>query len=61
MAEAIHNSYDITTYMSKFKLQMYNYDESIEIIKQNLNSYEAWNVYLNALQHMRKDEVVKNK
>lgn len=45
--------------MSKFKLQMYNYDESIEIIKQNLNSYEAWNVYLNALQHMRKDEVVK--
>lgn len=59
LAEAIHNSYDITTYMSKFKLQMYNYDESIEIIKQNLNSYEAWNVYLNALQHMRKDEVVK--
>lgn len=59
LAETIHNNYDITTYMSKFQLQMYNYNKSIEIIETNLSSYEAWNVYLNALQHMRKDDIVK--
>ena len=59
LAETVHNNYDITTYMSKFQLQMYNYDNTFEIIKSNLNSYEAWSVYLNALQHMRKDIIVK--
>ena len=36
-SKSIYNNYDITTYMSKFQLQMYNYDKSIEIIKSNLN------------------------
>lgn len=59
IARIINNNYNINTYMSKFKLQMYEYDESIKIIKPNLNCYEAWSIYLNALQHLRHDKLAK--
>lgn len=51
--------YNMDLYKSKFLLQSYHYQEAIDTIKPHLNNYESWSIYLNALQHLRKDDEVR--
>lgn len=51
--------YNVELYKAKFLLQSYKYEEAITVLKKRLDSYESWSIYLNALQHLRKDSLVK--
>lgn len=53
--------YNIDFYKSKFLLQSYRYEDAIAIIENKLCNYESWSIYLNALQHKREDDLVKEK
>nr|WP_305182653.1 tetratricopeptide repeat protein [uncultured Schaedlerella sp.] len=48
-------------YKAKFLLQSYHYQDAIDTLENRLNSYESWSIYLNALQHLRQDNEVKDK
>lgn len=53
--------YNMELYKAKFLLQSYHYQEAIDALKNKLNNYESWSIYLNALQHLRLDcEVEEN-
>lgn len=51
--------YNMELYKAKFLLQSYHYQEAIDVLKNRLNNYESWSIYLNALQHLRRDCEVK--
>lgn len=51
--------YNMELYKAKFLLQSYHYQETLDALKNRLNNYESWSIYLNALQHLRRDCEVK--
>ncbi len=53
--------YNMELYTAKFLLQSYHYQQAIDTIRNRLLNYESWSIYLNALQHLRQDDVVKEK
>lgn len=55
LANTISEYYNINMYLAKFQLQMYDYIGAAELIGSNLNSFEAYSIYINALQHLRHD------
>lgn len=59
IAESLNFLNSMQIYNAKFLLQTYKYVKAVELIELSLNSYQGWSIYLNALQHMRKDDEVK--
>lgn len=55
LANTISKYYNINMYLAKFQLQMYDYIGAEKLISNNLNSFEAYSIYINALQHLRQD------
>lgn len=53
--------YNMELYTAKFLLQSYHYQKAIDAIGNRLVNYESWSIYLNALQHLRRDDEVKDK
>lgn len=53
--------YNMELYTAKFLLQSYHYQMAINAIENRLLNYESWSIYLNALQHLRRDDEVKDK
>ncbi|WP_455617950.1 hypothetical protein [Eisenbergiella sp.] len=53
--------YNMDLYRAKFLLQSYKYLQAIETLDNRLINYESWSIYLNALQHLRRDNEVKEK
>lgn len=60
ISKSLNSLYCMQIYNAKFLLQTYNYQKAVDLIKPSLNSYQEWSIYLNALQHMRKDDEVSN-
>lgn len=60
LANTISGYYNINVYLAKFQLQMYDYSGAEKLIKNNLNSFEAYSIYINALQHLRHDLKAKD-
>ena len=60
IARSLNSLYSMQIYNAKFLLQTYNYQKAVELMEPSLNSYQEWSIYLNALQHMRKDDEVSN-
>lgn len=60
LANTISDYYNINVYLAKFRLQMYDYSGAVELIKNNLDSFEAYSIYINALQHLRCDSKAKD-
>ena len=53
--------YNMELYKAKFLLQSYHYQEAIDTLDNRLSNYEGWSIYLNALQHLRRDDEVREK
>lgn len=53
--------YNMELYKAKFLLQSYHYQEAIDTLGNRLANYEGWSIYLNALQHLRRDNEVREK
>lgn len=56
----LSNYYNMDLYKAKFLLQSYHYEDAIKVLKNRLNNYESWSIYLNAMQHLRKDSDVRS-
>lgn len=56
----LSNYYNMDLYKAKFLLQSYHYEDAIKVLKNRLNNYESWSIYLNAMQHLRKDSDVRD-
>ncbi|MBQ9313646.1 MAG: hypothetical protein IJ571_03215 [Ruminococcus sp.] len=54
--KTLQDYYNVNSFKAKYLLQTYHYDEAINTINDNLNSYENWSILINALQHKRLDE-----
>lgn len=61
ISNQLSNFYNMELYKAKFLLQSYHYQDAIDTLENRLNSYESWSIYLNALQHLRQDNEVKDK
>lgn len=61
ISNQLSSVYNMDLYKAKFLLQSYHYKETIEVLQYRLNNYESWSIYLNALQHLRRDIEVKRK
>lgn len=59
ISNGLSNAYNLKLFEAKFLLQSYHYTKAIDTIKSDLNNYESWSIYLNALQHLRKDEILR--
>lgn len=59
ISNTLSNTYNVRLFQSKFLLQSYHYTDAIEVTRQNLNSYESWSLYFNALQHLRTDDILR--
>lgn len=61
ISNQLSDFYNMELYKAKFLLQSYHYQEAINALENRLNSYESWSIYLNALQHLRRDNEVREK
>jgi len=61
ISNQLSNFYNMELYKAKFLLQSYHYQDAIAVLENRLNSYESWSIYLNALQHLRRDDDVRDK
>lgn len=61
ISNQLSNFYNMELYKAKFLLQSYHYQDAIAVLENRLNSYESWSIYLNALQHLRRDNDVRDK
>lgn len=59
ISKELSNYYNMDLYRAKFLLQSYHYEEAIKVLNNRLNNYESWSIYLNAMQHLRKDSDVR--
>lgn len=60
ISKELSNYYNMDLYKAKFLLQTYHYEEAMKVLNNRLNSYESWSIFLNAMQHLRKDSDVRN-
>lgn len=61
ISNQLSSFYNMELYKAKFLLQSYHYQEAIETLDNRLTNYEGWSIYLNALQHLRHDDEVREK
>lgn len=61
ISNQLSSFYNMELYNAKFLLQSYHYQKAIDTLENRLNNYESWSIYLNALQHLRRDCEVKGK
>lgn len=61
ISNQLSSFYNMELYNAKFLLQSYHYQKAIDTLENRLNNYESWSIYLNALQHLRRDYEVKDK
>jgi len=61
ISNQLSSFYNMELYNAKFLLQSYHYQKAIDTLENRLNNYESWSIYLNALQHLRRDYEVKKK
>lgn len=61
ISNQLSSLYNMELYKAKFLLQSYHYKEAIDTLANRLNNYEGWSIYLNALQHLRHDDEVREK
>lgn len=61
ISNQLSSYYNMELYNAKFLLQSYHYQKAIDTLENRLNNYESWSIYLNALQHLRRDREVKEK
>lgn len=61
ISNKLSDFYNMELYKAKFLLQSYHYQDAIETLDNRLTSYEGWSIYLNALQHLRHDDEVREK
>jgi len=61
ISNQLSSFYNMELYKAKFLLQSYHYQEAIDTLDNRLSNYESWSIYLNALQHLRCDDVVREK
>lgn len=61
ITEQLIKYYNVELYKAKFLLQSYKYEKTIKVLANRLDNYESWSIYLNALQHLRMDSLVKEK
>lgn len=59
ISRELSNYYNMDLYKSKFLLQSYHYEDAIKVLNNQLNNYESWSIYLNAMQHLRRDSDVR--
>ncbi len=59
ISRELSNYYNMDLYKAKFLLQSYHYEDAIKVLNNRLNNYESWSIYLNAMQHLRKDSDVR--
>ena len=60
IVNSVNKYYNVNLYHAKFLLQTYNYTEALNVLSGKKDNYEAWSIYLNTLQHLRKDDTVYN-
>ena len=60
ISQELSSYYNMDLYRAKFLLQSYHYEDAIKVLSNRLNNYESWSIYLNALQHLRKDSAVRH-
>ncbi len=53
--KTLQSFYNVNSFKAKYLLQTYRYDDAFNAIKDNLNSYENWSIFINVLQHKRLD------
>ncbi|MBQ2885073.1 MAG: hypothetical protein IJE43_15160, partial [Alphaproteobacteria bacterium] len=61
ISNQLSSFYNMELYKAKFLLQSYHYQEAIDTLNSRLTNYESWSIYLNALQHLRRDNEVREK
>lgn len=61
ISNQLSSFYNMELYKAKFLLQSYHYQEAIDTLGNRLTNYEGWSIYLNALQHLRHDNEVREK
>lgn len=61
ISNQLSSFYNMELYKAKFLLQSYHYQEAIDTLNNRLTNYEGWSIYLNALQHLRRDDEVREK
>lgn len=61
ISNQLSSFYNMELYKAKFLLQSYHYQEALDNLDKCLNNYESWSIYLNALQHLRRDNEVREK
>lgn len=61
ICDKLTDYYNLNLYTAKFLLQSYHYEDAISVLEKQLNNYESWSIYLNTLQHLRRDYEVKQK
>lgn len=59
ISKELSNYYNMDLYKAKFLLQSYHYEDAIKVLNNRLNNYESWSIYLNAMQHLRRDSDVR--
>ncbi len=59
ISRELSNYYNMDLYKAKFLLQSYHYEDAIKVLNNRLNNYESWSIYLNAMQHLRRDSDVR--
>ena len=55
ISKELSDYYNMDLYRAKFLLQSYFYEDAIKALNNRLNNYESWSIYLNAMQHLRRD------
>ncbi len=60
ISKELSNYYNMDLYKAKFLLQSYHYKDALNVLNNRLSNYESWSIYLNAMQHLRKDNEVRN-
>lgn len=61
ISNQLSSYYNMELYRAKFLLQSYHYQQAIDTLTNRLINYESWSIYLNALQHLRYDNKVREK
>jgi tetratricopeptide (TPR) repeat protein len=57
LAHSIDNESSNILYQARFKLQLYKYQEALELLKPFKNRSKYFLTYLNTIQHLRKDDL----
>lgn len=60
ISKELSSHYNMDLYKAKFLLQSYHYEDAINVLNNRLNNYESWSIFLNAMQHLRKDNEVRD-